>query len=438
MMSNKIEPNSNHFNKDSITDGEKEIEEDIPGFKDDIEISTDSTDYEPPTSKSTISKEQYRSKLIKILIIIIVLFTIIMIVGFFISKASKKNYSYADVEEVMEDAARNYFKDNKKKLPTSSDQDVSISDRVLEQEGYMKSMDKYLTDQCSGDVVVSKVDQSTYNYTTYLDCGNKYKTKELYQAIIEQEDVVSSGYGLYQMNNEYVYRGLDVNNYVKFNHSDILWRIVKVTSDNDIVLIHNDTSINFYPWDNRYNSATDDNSGINVFQNSHMSTVLPILYKGYFGNEDNDDLDDYSDFYEEVAVLTKKDRKRVKIFNSCVGSRAEEDTSKDGSSECSVTYQTKMSLLPAYDYINASIDPGCNTVISPECQNYNYLSIDHTFWLMTGDSDYSEKIYRVSSNGDVVSQYASVDTKVRVVIHLGSDAMILKGKGSKKDPYIIR
>lgn len=435
-MSNRIEPNSNHFNKDIINENEeeKEKDEEIPGFNDDIELSTTSSDTNSP---NVSSKEQYRAKMIKIFVIIIVLFVIVMIIGFFISLASKKEYSYADVEEIMEDAAKEYFKDNQKRLPTSSNQDVSISDTILSDSEYMKPMEKYLSNRCSGEVIVSKVSQSNYSYTAYLDCGNTYQTKELYRAVIDEGNIVTSGYGIYQLNNEYVYRGLYVDNYVKFNDSDILWRIVKVTDSNEIVLIHNDTHENFYPWDERYNSVSEDNSGINVFQNSNMSTVLSTLYKGYYGKEDEND-PDYSDYDEEIVILTKKDRKKLKSFDACVGLRSDEDTSKDGSSECSVTYKAKMSLLPVYDYLNASIDPGCNSAQSPECQNYNYLVNDSTYWLATGNANHSEKVYRVVSDGYINPQYASVDSKVRVVIHLGSDAMILKGKGTKNNPYVVR
>ena len=53
--------------------------------------------------------------------------------------------------------------------------------------------------------------------------------------IIANEKIVTSGYGLYAVNGNYVYRGELVNNYVKFGKT--LWRIVKITSNNNIVLI---------------------------------------------------------------------------------------------------------------------------------------------------------------------------------------------------------
>ena len=96
-----------------------------------------------------------------------------------------------------------------------------------------------------------------------------------------------------------------------------------------------------------------------------------------------------------------------------------------------------MSLLSVYDYLNASIDPGCTKSISPECQNYNYLSEEDSFWLANGVSTDSSKLYYVSAGSiDVDNAYSN--NYIRTVIHLNDNVMIESGKGTKSNPYIIR
>ena len=58
-----------------------------------------------------------------------------------------------------------------------------------------------------------------------------------YDEIKNKKNLVSSGYGLYLYNDEYIYRGSNVNNYVKFSDSERIFRIVKVTKNNEVVLI---------------------------------------------------------------------------------------------------------------------------------------------------------------------------------------------------------
>ncbi len=431
-----MDPNSNHIDKDQITKKEEEEKEeelkDVPGYEDeddDLEITTSNSN-----TVSTTSKEQFRVKMVKLFIIVIIVFLVIMLIGFIFSKLSRKEYSYSDVEEVMVESAKSYFSDNKSKLP-SKNNSVFISDDTLSNSKYMKPLDKYLkNDSCTGKVVV-KNSSNSYDYTAYLDCGSNYKTRELYKEIVKKDNIVTSGYGLYKLNNEYVYRGLYVDNYVAFKEKeDILWRIVKVTNNNEVVLIKDLATSNSYIWDERYNSSTEYDTGINVYKNSSMSTHLDKLYASKYKDKNNEDYMDYSD---EELFLNKNIKSKLKKFNACVGTRTENDTSKDGSSDCSVKYETKMAMLSVYDYLNASIDPGCTTTVSPECQNYNYLVLNESYWLINGKAEDSSKVYFISS-GSIDDKEASNDSHVRPVIHLNNTVMIESGKGTKAKPYIIR
>ena len=372
---------------------------------------------------------EFREKIISMFKIVLLALVIILVLGFIISLFTRKKYTYSSVEDVMKNAAIDYFKDNSGKLPKTDDQIVQVGVDVLVNGHYMKKLDHYLKeDNCSGKVNVERATTTTYNYTPILSCG-KYTTTALVDVVRKKDNIVNDGYGVYYINNEYVYRGLKVDNYVKFNDSSVLWRIVKVNSDNEAVLISDTKSKNKFPWDSRYNNSVGDTSGIGIFNNSEISSILNSIY--------NNTLDDEDNYYStELSFLTNYDKTKVVEFDSCVGTRSEEDTTKDGSTECAVQTKTKMSLLPVYDFMNASIDSNCISSVRPDCQNYNYLNSNYAYWLANGSEERSNRVYAVSSY--VYSKVANASLPIRPVIHLNQNAMVEKGKGTITNPYIIR
>ena len=379
-------------------------------------------------------QNEFRSKIINMFKIVIIGLIIFLIIGFIISLFTKKNYTHKSLEDELENAAIEYFKDNKSKLPKNDTEIVEIDATILANNKYMKPLDKYIKDEeCTGKVTVEKSGGTSYSYTPYLTCNDGgYTTTKLYEKIAKAENVVTEGFGLYYINNEYVYRGTDVDNYVRFSDSEKLWRIVKVTSNNEVVLISNNKTKNKFPWDERYNNVEQDSTGINLYKNSTISTLLAKVYD----NSINDDETLYYD--DELEILTKKDRKKIVEFNSCVGNRSINDTNRNGASECSVLEKTKISLLPVYDYLNASLDTNCTSTLKKDCQNYNYLSTNYIYWLANGPKEDSSKVYQVSGEGYIFTRTASKESYARVVIHLKDNAMLEKGKGTKKSPYVIR
>lgn len=433
-MDKNIGPNSNRF---------KEINEEISEEENkEAEIEHEEEDPDNENLEEEIKKEeklakdQFRAKLVKMTGVIIIVIIIIVLIGFIISLTSKKNYTYAEVEDIMKEAAHSYFSDHKKKLPSTISQKVEIHDTVLAEEEYMKTLDKYLNmDSCSGKVVVQKSNQNSYNYTSYLDCGSDYTTTELYKKVLDKKNIVTEGYGLYSYNGGYVYRGSDVNNYVKFEGNDTIWRILKINSNQEITLIQNEGSINSFAWDNRYNNSFDDTIGINTYKNSFISVIVNRLYNGKLNDESDSD---YLYYNEEPTILPKGIKSKLLKFRSCVGKRSSSDTSKDGSPECSEIMESKVALLPVYDFLNASLDPNCKTTVAPDCQNYNYLTNEGNYWLANGTTEDSASVYSVNSQGYVEDSYANSEQGVRLIIRIGKDMMMEKGKGTKKNPYVVR
>lgn len=350
---------------------------------------------------------------------IVLLLVVLMVASLFTSKT----YSYNKLEEVLKNAAIKYYKSNDSTLPTTDDQVTEIDSATLISGEYMKDFSE-MTEEgvtCTGRVVVSKKGKN-YIYTPYLDCGEKYITKKLYEIVTDTKNIVTTNYGLYASNNGYVYKGEIVNNYVQMDNA--LWRIVKITSDNKIVLILADRSYESTSWDNRFNATDNFKSGLNNYGASRINEYLDKYY-------DNNK--------ERESILSKEDRNRLVNYNLCIGKRAVNSDAKDNSVECGeILNDKKIGLLTASDYINASVDSNCTTTTSRSCQNYNYLNTDFQWWLMTASTTKSSSVFYVDRNGSIKEGNATNYTYVRPVVYLSDNVLFDKGKGSEKSPYKVR
>ena len=237
---------------------------------------------------------------------------------------------------------------------------------------------------CKGEVTVQKVN-NRYVYTSYLDCGKDYQTKELYKAVIDQ-GVVTSGYGLYQIGEEYVYRGEEVNNYVTF--ADTTWRIVKITSNQQVLMALADEKLMpIMEWDNRYNTQETSKTGINTYHVSRVKEALDLYTK-----EATDD----------TVTFKEADLDKMATFPLCVGARNEDQAVNDNSQECALLEENQViGLLTVSDYLNASADGNCHATLDRACQNYNYLKLSQSFWLATPDSKNTKDVYHVNYAGYV-------------------------------------
>lgn len=351
---------------------------------------------------------------------------ILLLVLYIVSLFSHKTYSYTEIEKILKNAAVSYFKAYPENLPTDEGNIVEIDASNLIVAEKMKDFSEYTKEgvTCSGTVQVEK-SGSEYLYTPYLNCGEDYFTEELYKTIIKDENVVTSGYGLYANNGSYAFRGENVNNYVKLGKG--LWRIVKVTANNNIVLISDKGALFSQPWDDRYNESKLYDAGFNNYSSSRIKDYLEKIYS----NPSEDDGDD---------LLSKKDKANLVAYNLCIGKRTQNSDLRDNTEECSEVVQNqKLGLLTLSDYLYASIDPNCKNALSKSCQNYNYLVLkDNSWWLLTGDKGDSSNVYSIQSNGVIKSQEASNYNIVRPVIYLNSKVLYKSGNGTLEKPYKIK
>lgn len=360
----------------------------------------------------------------KILIFsIIIIFLLIIVLWLLSVDSSKTSSDYSAYENKMIAAAKNYYKVNNKELPTDGrSNEVTLSQLI--KLNYMEDYAKLKS--CSGSVTVEN-HSGDYSYSSYLDCGDNYSSKVLYKQLTESNKIVDKDAGLYRMNNEYVYRGEKVNNYVKFG--DKLWRVVKIDSNKDIVLILNGFYDYEHAWDNRYNVDMQYNTGYNDYEKSRMKDLLNDIYEAARTG---------STKYNELLLPTTS-VKKLKPFKLCIGKVNINNTVTNNAYECQKTLDnTKVGLLTISEYMNASIDPECKNPASKSCQNYNYLSEPTDgWWLATGNANNSYEVYLVTSSGKVEETSAYIYAALRPVIHLGSNTTFSSGKGTQEKPYVI-
>ena len=373
-----------------------------------IEYSNDSDD-------GNIKKK----KMIKNLFRLIVLAVIIALIFFILSLFFMGKKSYNEVEILMKKAASKYYSENSKKLPKTTGGTVEISAKNLSNLGYMKDIGKYIKKgTCSGKVVVENNDD-TFVYTPYLDCGESYKTMELFREITKSAHLVTEGPGLYAQDNQYVFRGEVTTNYISLNNR--LYRIVKVDANNEIELISQEekeqTSVS---WDNRYNSDIKSSYGINDFNISRLKNSLDRIYE-----QDG-----------KRAFFTDKEREYIVYHNYCIDKTGPKDPISSDCLQSSV--KMKVGLLTASEYMNASLDDECTYVTSRSCQNYNYLVKSNVdWWLITASGLSSYEAFSVSGGTIGVSKCFMMK-KLRPVIYLNSKTMYKSGTGTKDDPYLVK
>lgn len=324
--------------------------------------------------------------------------------------------TYEQLEKKLESATYEYLSENPNELPNATKPTVVISANTLIENKYIKELKKYVKDSsCTANVLVD-YENNEYKYQAYLTC-NKYKTEKFIDVIKNNNKISQTGEGLYEMNNELVFRGQNPNNFVNF--ADGIWRIVKINKDGNILIILNtEKPVLSGVWDNRYNTERQSQRGINNFLLSRTFTSLKNFYNTYLNDYENS--------------LAK--------YDLCVGKRLSESTDKNGNLECNEKIENQyIGLLPVYDYMNASLDGLCQMTISRECQNYNYLAVNkNKWWTMTADMKSTYEVFYVNTNGQVYSEDANMNAQNRFVVALSRDVLFKSGDGTKNNPYVIR
>lgn len=346
-------------------------------------------------------------------------FIILIIVIMLIIQLVNRKMSYSALEDQLISATESYMKDHKEYYPTSEMPKFVLDANTLVTEEYIKKdISKLVKDNCTAEIEVI-YENNAYHVKPFLTCDN-YETQLFYDKILADNAVVNSGNGLYDMNEMLVFRGDQTNNYVQFHN--LLWRIVKMDpTDSTIYLIlENLKDAPLAIWDNRYNTTEESNHGINDFSVSVVSDTLDNIYRTTFADDDR-------------SVMVP--------MNICIGKRSEAENVNDGSVECSNTMleQKFVTLLPLYDYINASTDHQCDNATKRACANYNYL-VNKTgkWWTLTADGSKGTKVFGINYAGVISSDYTDSKKYIRYVIAIDGSNIYSQGNGTIDSPYVMK
>ena len=394
-------------------------------------------------------------KLIKMLLILIVGIIALVLVVSLAQKAFKHTaFKYSTVRTTLQNAAINYAKNHKDKMPQSSKEHLELSDSFLVSEGYLKPYDKLYDDDiaCNGYVDIYREEEKVYTYMTVLNCNDK-KRETLYDKVLEDNNYgVVESTGLYayykgefiksesKLNDpnitskaSYVFRGDETKklyNYIQLEN--MIWRILEIDENGDFILIYNEAIANYYSWDNRYNGEFDNYTGINDFYKdglrSNVSDKLGSFYLGTLRLEGGNTTS-YSHMVQMINLP----------MDLCVGKRTSTDEGYDGSIECSEKIKDQdVGILPAYMYMRASLDENCTTMTSPYCTNHNFLAnYDSSYWLLTASSKNSNTCFYV--DGNIKTDYCRSKYSIKPIIKIPGDLLVKYGAeggvGSKNKPY---
>lgn len=349
----------------------------------------------------------------------LVLIVVILFGGAYIYNKFFYKRSYTEIEDIMVAASKNYLSNHPKKLPQNYNDTINLTDSDLVSAEEMDTIAEYLKDEdtaCKGSVTVTNIN-GKYRYTPSLDCGNKYKTISFINYIKEVVPTVESGNGLYNINEELVYRGDNVDNYIKFSGNT--YRIVKFSNDSAVIIYteKGETAT----WDDRYNNEKQTNLGINDYSVSRIKDTLDGIYEG-------------------TSYISSDNKLLVIAHNLNIGKRASSDTDKTGGLEKSAIIENQfIGLLPMYDYLNASLDSNCTTSTSASCMNYNYLSkYRYNWWTITANNKNTHQVYLISGSSSALSYTTSSSAYLRPVLYLSKDALYVSGDGTSNNPYIVK
>ena len=367
-------------------------------------------------------------KLIIIASSIIGVLILLLLVLWIMSLFSHKYYTYEEVEAKMIEATKTFYNKNPEILPVNDGRSTLSYNTLVENE-VIKPLNELLRDgdSCTAEIGVVK-NENNYTYIPKLVCSDKYATIELAEHIINNNEVVTQGSGLYSDNQGgYYFRGKIDNNYLtigsfkKEGSKDpigILWQIISIDKDGSIKIRA------LYPaartvFDNRYNETQGQKIGYNDFEMSVLKEKLKEL-------ETNEEF------------LTNDQKAYFLKSKLCIGKRTDTDTSKDGSTECSTLSQDDylFGLLYPYEYMRASLDNNCKNMFSPSCQNFNLLSGDGfgNNWTLIASPINNFEVYSFDGVEYSISK-ADKERSLFVTAKLNPYTIFKSGDGTRENPY---
>lgn len=204
----------------------------------------------------------------------------------------------------------------------------------------------------------------------------------LHNEFAQKSPIVFEGEGLYRENGLYVYKGENVNNYVKY--SNMLWRIIRSNADGSLEIILDDY-INILAWDFKGNEYIK--SDIHTYLNEVFVKSL------------NTDL----------------------LVNTTICTDRMDSIDKFSCNKTNTDYLVK--LLPANDFLNSVVDGKSFVTRQEELVWLGTTAKEERAWLANGGN--------ISSSEDNNTYF------IKPVVTLKNSAQLVSGEGTKEDPFKV-
>ena len=221
--------------------------------------------------------------------------------------------------------------------------------------------------------------------------------------------------GLYDIDDEYIFRGLNPNNYVKLGTGGDSYRIISMNKKDKTIKL-----IKVTPESSAYSS---NNS--NSFIESSVATYLLNLITSGSAKD-----------FSNIIVDGIKWKNGILDVNTSV------DYNVLKSIEATSTLSNKMGVVQISDYVIASLDDTCySNILSTTCTTNNYLATlfgSNYVWTMDGST--SGNVITIE-NGVITNHTldATTDITYRIypVMYLKRSVSIKSGNGTSSSPYVI-
>lgn len=241
----------------------------------------------------------------------------------------------------------------------------------------------------------------------------------------------STDSGLYDMDDEYVFKGSEVNNYVTFANST--WRILSISKkDYSLKLIKNSVLAS-NAWDTKgsinFESSTINNKlieNINDEDGTAFGNKKIVSYDYQIGNVMNGEFS----------------------INALKSELSKKTTTKTDSSDTSLTTAVtntanqKVGTISVLDYVNASATSQCvYNYMSNKCSENNYLynmfGSSNTTWTLNGDGS---QIWYINTDGTLALTTPAEHKQIYAVVKLLSNIYISDNlnTGTQENPYTLK
>ena len=278
-------------------------------------------------------------------------------------------------------------------------------------------------------VTFQSKDVSYENKTSGLSSNNvQGAIDELYEectkvptsggTIIDNEEIITSGDGLYQDEYEegrYFYKGVNVNNYITFNNE--VWRIVSIEPDKTIKIMR-EANLGDRAWDDSNSNNWSRPATLNTYLNgSYLTGTLNATAQSQIVSKDF-----------SIGSVTYDNN----------------DLSSQITAENSSKWNGKVALVTASEYIRSnSNQSSCGTFSKindnfSTCRNSSWMYIYDVWRTLSPNAGNSNNVLLVRSAGNfnaVTASYAAA--AVRPSVYLSSEVQIVSGDGSSENPYQI-